>query len=206
MKKLYITLLLCGASLMATAQGTFDVLKMSETQLNGTSRYMSMAGAFGALGGDVSAISQNPGGIGVYRKSDISVTMNLNFLSSKTPGGDKLTNTKFWFNNVGYVGSMKIDSDFFKSQSNSKTIKERLLGRLTGACITGLLGVVFLAVAIYAGRKLDWSSNDDVIIILYLLGGILLAVGLALLVVYFIGRKMLEKEIEAEEKQILERR
>ena len=114
MKKLYITLLLCGASLMASAQGTFDVLKMSETQLNGTSRYMSMAGAFGALGGDVSAISQNPGGIGVYRKSDISVTMNLNFLSSKTPGGDKLTNTKFWFNNVGYVGSMKIDSDFFK--------------------------------------------------------------------------------------------
>ena len=114
MKKLYITLLLCGASLMATAQGTFDVLKMSETQLNGTSRYMSMAGAFGALGGDVSAISQNPGGIGVYRKSDISVTMNLNFLSSKTPGGDKLTNTKFWFNNVVYVGSMKIDSDFFK--------------------------------------------------------------------------------------------
>ncbi len=114
MKKLYVTLLLCGASLMASAQGTFDVLKMSETQLNGTSRYMSMAGAFGALGGDVSAISQNPGGIGVYRKSDISVTMNLNFLSSKTPGGDKLTNTKFWFNNVGYVGSMKIDSDFFK--------------------------------------------------------------------------------------------
>ena len=114
MKKLYVTLLLCGASLMASAQGTFDVLKMSETQLNGTSRYMSMAGAFGALGGDVSAISQNPGGIGVYRKSDISVTMNLNFLSSKTPGGDKLTDTKFWFNNVGYVGSMKIDSDFFK--------------------------------------------------------------------------------------------
>ena len=114
MKKLYITLLLCGASLMASAQGTFDVLKMSETQLNGTSRYMSMAGAFGALGGDVSAISQNPGGIGVYRKSDISVTMNLNFLSSKTPGGDKLTDTKFWFNNVGYVGSMKIYSDFFK--------------------------------------------------------------------------------------------
>lgn len=100
----------------------------------------------------------------------------------------------------------KIDSDFLRSQSNSKTIKERLLGRLTGAYITGLLGVVFLAVAIYAGRKLDWSSNDDVIIFLYLLGGILLAVGLALLVVYFIGRKMLEKEIEAEEKQILERR
>ena len=98
----------------------------------------------------------------------------------------------------------KIDSDFFRAQSNSKTIKERLLSRLTGACITGLLGVAFLAVAIYAGCKLDWSSNDDVIILLYLLGGILLAVGLALLVVYFIGRKMLAKEIAAEEKQITE--
>ena len=98
---------------MANAQATFDVLKMSETELSGTSRYMSMAGAFGALGGDVSSISQNPGGIGVYRSSDISATMNLNFLSSKT-ADDKLTDTKFWFNNVGYVGSMKIDNDFFK--------------------------------------------------------------------------------------------
>ncbi len=113
MKKLYIALLLAGASLMASAQATFDVLKMSETELSGTSRYMSMAGAFGALGGDVSAISQNPGGIGVYRSSDISATMNVNFLSTKTLS-DKLSDTKFWFNNVGYVGSMKIDSDFFK--------------------------------------------------------------------------------------------
>lgn len=99
---------------MANAQATFDVLKMSETELSGTSRYMSMAGAFGALGGDVSAISQNPGGIGVYRSSDISATMNLNFLSTKSSDYPKLTDTKFCFNNVSYVGSMKIDSDFLK--------------------------------------------------------------------------------------------
>ena len=114
MNKLYISLLLCGASLMASAQATFDVLKMSETELNGTSRYMSMAGAFGAVGGDVSAISQNPGGIGIYRSSDITATMNLNFLSTKSGDYNNLTDTKFWFNNVGYVGSMKINSDFFK--------------------------------------------------------------------------------------------
>lgn len=113
MNKLYISLLLCGASLMASAQATFDVLKLSETELNGTARYMSMAGAYGAVGGDVSAISQNPGGIGIYRSSDIGVTMNLNFQKTQTPG-DKLTDTKFMFNNVGYVGSMKIDSEVFK--------------------------------------------------------------------------------------------
>lgn len=99
---------------MASAQATFDVLKMSETELSGTSRYMSMAGAFGALGGDASAVTINPGGIGVYRSSDISATMNLNFLSTKSGDFQNLTDTKFWFNNVAYVGSMKIDSDFFK--------------------------------------------------------------------------------------------
>ena len=63
---------MCGISLMASAQATFDVLKMSETELSGSSRYMSMAGAFGALGGDASAVTINPGGIGVFRSSDIS--------------------------------------------------------------------------------------------------------------------------------------
>ena len=98
----------------------------------------------------------------------------------------------------------KIDTDFFKSQSASRTIKERLLGRLTGACVTGLLGVAVLAVAIYMGCTLDWSKNDDVIIMTTLLGGILLAVGIALFIVYFSGKKMLAKEIAAEEKQIVE--
>ena len=97
----------------------------------------------------------------------------------------------------------KIDTDFFKSQSASRTIKERLLGRLTGACVTGLLGVVVLAVAIYMGCALDWSTNDDVIFITTI-GGILLAVGVALFIVYFSGKKMLAKEIEAEEKQLTE--
>jgi len=66
------------------------------------------------VGGDVSAVSQNPGGIGIYRSSDIGVTMNLDFLKTQTPGGESLTDTKFMFNNIGYVGSMKVNSDFFK--------------------------------------------------------------------------------------------
>lgn len=114
MNKLFITLLMCGATLMASAQYTFDVLKLSETELSGTARYMSMAGAYGAVGGDISSISQNPGGIGIYRSSDIAATVSLNFLSTKSPNGNNLTDTKFLFNNIGYVGSMKVDSDVFK--------------------------------------------------------------------------------------------
>ncbi|MDD3079244.1 MAG: hypothetical protein PHH37_09095 [Paludibacter sp.] len=56
------------------SQTMFDALKISDNDIIGTARYSSMAGAFGALGGDASAIKDNPAGLGIYRKSDISIT------------------------------------------------------------------------------------------------------------------------------------
>ena len=70
--------------------------------------------------------------------------------------------------------------------------------------LLAILAEIVLAVAIYMGCTLDWSKNDDAIIITTMLGGILLAVGVALFIVYFSGKKMLAKEIAAEEKQIVE--
>ena len=96
----------------------------------------------------------------------------------------------------------KIDTDFFRSQSSSKTIKERLLGRLTGACVTSLIGVAFISVGIFLQNL---SDNDvDIAILTYIFGGILIAVGISLFIVYFSGKKMLAKEIEAEEKHLAE--
>lgn len=98
----------------------------------------------------------------------------------------------------------KIDTDFFRSQSGANTIKERLLARLTGACVTSLIGVAFIAVGIFLQHLQNWNNNIEVVVITYLLGGILLAVGISLFVVYFSGKKMLSKEIEAEEKHLAE--
>ena len=47
------------------AQGEMDAYRFSQTELNGTARSMSMGGAFGALGGDMSVMSHNPAGLGV---------------------------------------------------------------------------------------------------------------------------------------------
>lgn len=89
-----------------------------------------------------------------------------------------------------------IDPDFFKpQQTDRRTLKEKLLGRLTGACVTSMLGIVFLVGGICFGWKLNLGPLPS----LPLLGGILLAVGIALFVVFFVSRKMLAKEIEAEE-------
>lgn len=96
-----------------------------------------------------------------------------------------------------------IDADIFKTESRQKpkTIKEKLLGRLTGALVTGLLGVALLIVGIAAGAKTGWDMNED-LMALIISGGILFAIGIALYVVYSVGKKMLAKEMEAEEKAL----
>ena len=96
-----------------------------------------------------------------------------------------------------------IDAEFFKSPSNQKTLKERLLGRLTGACVTGLLGVVFLTIGIIYFSRIGWDIDDPYLIFL-IIGGALLAVGIALFLVYLLGKRFLAKDIDAEEKRITE--
>jgi hypothetical protein len=110
MKKKVLAMLLCGLPLLINAQDAFDVLQMSQTELRGSSRFQSMAGAFGALGGDLSTLTQNPAGIGVYRSSDLGVTLSLDFNSTKA-GVDKINETKFNVNNVGYVGAIRLNSE-----------------------------------------------------------------------------------------------
>jgi len=77
MKKgiLALIALLNGTLLMAQAE--FDALKFIQPDINGTARYMSMAGAFGALGGDVSGIKDNPAGLGIFQKSQVVATGNF---------------------------------------------------------------------------------------------------------------------------------
>ena len=41
---------------IAYAQGEMNAYTMSQTDLNGTARYLGMSGAFGALGGDISSM------------------------------------------------------------------------------------------------------------------------------------------------------
>lgn len=94
-----------------------------------------------------------------------------------------------------------IDPEFFKSttkQKKQRTIKERLLDRLTGACVTGLIGVAMLAYGIWKGDLNGWDNGDKMLI---LISGVLIAVGIANLVLFIIGKNMLSKEIEAEEEQ-----
>ena len=96
-----------------------------------------------------------------------------------------------------------LDANFFKEQQNTKTIKERLLSRLTGASVMSLLGVALLAVAVVFGNSYapdGWNFRESPAPVFAVIGGVLLAIGLALFAVFFAGKKMLAKEMEAEAK------
>lgn len=110
MKRFFFTAVLSGLGLMTFAQAEYDALKYSQGDLLGTSRYMGMAGAFGALGGDMSAVSQNPGGIGIYRSSEFSFTpifgyhsVSVDFNGTNREEGKMLPG----FNSIGYIGSFR---------------------------------------------------------------------------------------------------
>lgn len=71
------TLVTATAAFDATAQNEVDALRYSRSSILGTARYSAMGGAFGALGGDMSAIHANPAGIGVFSRSTGSVSLGI---------------------------------------------------------------------------------------------------------------------------------
>ena len=95
-----------------------------------------------------------------------------------------------------------IDANFFKAQQENKSIKERLLKRLTGACIFTLTGLVFAVIGLFNWTNLTENMSNDSAVIPMIFGGLFLAIGISLFVVFFVGKKMLAKEIEAEEKAL----
>jgi len=104
MKKIAIiitTLIL--TSTVIVAQNVDDALRYSQIFYTGTARFMSMGGAFTALGGDMSSLSQNPAGLGVFRSSEISLSPQL--FHNKTTANFNGINKDYLYNfNVGQAG------------------------------------------------------------------------------------------------------
>ncbi len=90
------------------AQNVDDALRYSQIFYGGTARFMSMGGAFTALGGDLSSLSQNPAGIGVFRSSEISISPQLYYIKSNTSFNGSSDDYLYDFNlsQAGFVGNI----------------------------------------------------------------------------------------------------
>lgn len=98
----------------AMAQSAVDAYSVSPSELRGTARFVGMGGAFTSVGGDLSSLGQNPAGIGIYRRSEIGATVNIsarNYATTTPTMRIDKDNTKFFFDNIGYVGTANLGSN-----------------------------------------------------------------------------------------------
>ena len=66
----------------AVAQSQYEALQFMGNELNGTARFVGMGGAMSSLGADLSTMSTNPAGIGMYRSHDVAVSFGFNNTSN----------------------------------------------------------------------------------------------------------------------------
>ena len=88
--------------------------------------------------------------------------------------------------------------EFFKKMNPpQRSIKERLLDKLLWGCIFTLFGAgIYVAILVYHMNVEDFDRN--MFIGLSFIAVPSLGVGLAFLINYYVGRKVLKEEIEAE--------
>lgn len=107
MKKIIFIAASLIMTMIATAQNQtfYDGLIASNSELNGTARFVAVGGAMGALGGDASTVSYNPAGIGVYRSSELSITGNLHWTNTSMGTQHPSNHINANLANVSYIGT-----------------------------------------------------------------------------------------------------
>ncbi len=110
----------------SNAQTTSDIFDISKTQNLGTARYNGLSGAFGALGGDLTAVAENPAGGAVFTSSYGSATLSQNGSDFNSTYFDNTTQTSDTNLNLNQIGAILI----LKSDSESNSINKISLGLL----------------------------------------------------------------------------
>jgi hypothetical protein len=105
MKKIILTVIAFLAVTFSFAQTITDGLRYSTDRTNGTARFQAMSGAFGALGGDLSAIGINPAGSAIFTQNNAIVSFSV----------DDSENDASYFNNT-VTG---VDTDFNINQAGA---------------------------------------------------------------------------------------
>lgn len=123
MKKVITTIALLFAwGLMLHAQDMFDAMKVNRFDINGSARYTAMGGAFVSLGGDASAVKDNPAGLGVYRSSEVALSFDYDYVGTTVNwngAGNRAGVHSFAMNQANIVINMSSDDQGKGILSNS---------------------------------------------------------------------------------------
>ncbi len=83
MKKISLLVLSFLSVIALEAQDYNDALRYSESIVEGDARYMAMGGALSSLGGNLSAMSTNPAGSAVFKKSILEISPTYLYTKSE---------------------------------------------------------------------------------------------------------------------------
>ncbi len=112
--KLLLSALALGLFTPSFSQNEIDALRYSWIGTGGSARYQSLAGAMGAVGGDISCVVSNPAGLARFTKSDVVFTLAHTGESTSVLYNE---NTAFngkggmGINNIGLVAAFKNDEE-----------------------------------------------------------------------------------------------
>lgn len=108
------------ASMTAYAQDTYTNAEIATEDLNGTARYVAMGGALDALGADISTINTNPAGVGLFRRSQMSLSGS--YITQQGVGSDadaaSLDQGGFvWVNRMGINSYLNFGFNYKKTRN-----------------------------------------------------------------------------------------
>ena len=164
-KNIYIAAFALAMVLPVAAQETYEVADVSTQDLNGTARYVGMGGAMEALGADISTMSTNPAGIGVFRHSQVSGSMGMVSQASEESFASA-NKTNMSFDQIGFVYStrtsrrsfLNIGFNYHKSRNFDQLLS--VADRLAGASQSKLTYDKFSSGLIKSANDLTYSQAD----------------------------------------------
>jgi hypothetical protein len=143
MKNIFAIVIASLAISSIQAQDMNDAMLFAQTDLNGTARFKAMGGAFGAVGGDFSALNINPAGSLIFANNQVGLTLtNFNNSNNSTYFGTSTSARKnsvdlnqagavFVFNNqdtrsdwrkfaftINYENAKNLDNNIFSEGTN----------------------------------------------------------------------------------------
>ncbi|MBP0904341.1 OmpP1/FadL family transporter [Mariniflexile gromovii] len=115
MKKLNLLFIGMLSVCSLSAQDITDALRYSQSEIQGTARFRALSGAFGALGGDMSAVSINPASSAVFSQSHASFSFSNVDTSNDTQYFNGLTSSNISNFDINQGGAAFV----FENRSNS---------------------------------------------------------------------------------------
>ena len=95
---------------------------------------------------------------------------------------------------------VEVDPELLVSETeSSRNTKMKLIKKLTTGIVCSMIGIVLLVCP-----SLEAFEGLAGLEMLYIIGGVMVAIGVAYMVAFFVGRKYLAPEIEAEERKLNE--